>query len=213
MKRTIIGAALAAAIALTTTPAFADEQPGLVTSCNDPAGAGGPCEPRTQQVVECWLPQPHGDFLGGRQRSDGTWEARILTSTGEVAAHDLGPCVEILPGVWVASSDAAAVQAYLWHLATEAQGITDERLLPALDWYVWDQVAGCESGWNWSLRGRRYDGGLQILHATWRAFGGTEFASRPSDATREQQIEVARRILTAGGWDQFPGCSSRLGYR
>ncbi len=89
--------------------------------------------------------------------------------------------------------------------------VPDGRFEPALDWYDWDRLAECESGGQWDIQGSRYGGGLQILGSTWRNFGGTEFADLPGQATREQQIVVARAIAEAGGWRQWPSCAKRLG--
>jgi hypothetical protein len=89
----------------------------------------------------------------------------------------------------------------------------DERLAPALDWYVWDRLAECESGGQWNRQGSLYGGGLQILTSTWRNFGGLEFAAYPGQATREQQIVVGRAIEEAGGWRQWPACAKRIGLR
>lgn len=76
----------------------------------------------------------------------------------------------------------------------------------------WDALAGCESGGDWHLDGR-YDGGLQFDPATWLAFGGAEFGRHAYDATREQQIIVAERVLRELGWGQWPVCSRHLGLR
>jgi hypothetical protein len=97
------------------------------------------------------------------------------------------------------------------HVAEVLPSVVDHRLQPALDWYEWDRLADCESGGQWDIQGARYGGGLQILSATWRNFGGTEFADLPGQATREQQIVVARAIAEAGGWRQWPTCAKRLG--
>jgi Transglycosylase-like domain len=79
---------------------------------------------------------------------------------------------------------------------------------------VWDRVAWCESGGNWSINtGNGYSGGLQFLHSSWRAYGGREFAPLAHQATRSQQIEVAERILDDVGWKAWPACSRRLGLR
>ena len=43
---------------------------------------------------------------------------------------------------------------------------------------VWDSVAACESGGNWSIdTGNGYYGGLQFSSSTWNAYGGTRFAA------------------------------------
>lgn len=82
----------------------------------------------------------------------------------------------------------------------------------------WDQLAQCESGGNWSTNtGNGYGGGLQFAHqsswSTWRAFGGEEFSQHPWEATREQQIIVAERVLERSGWGAWPGCTRKFGWR
>ena len=50
---------------------------------------------------------------------------------------------------------------------------------------VWDRVAQCESGGNWSINtGNGYYGGLQFAGSTWRGFGGARYASRADLATQ-----------------------------
>jgi ABC-type transport system substrate-binding protein len=78
---------------------------------------------------------------------------------------------------------------------------------------VWDKVAQCESGGNWSTNtGNGYYGGLQFDAGTWRAYGGTEYASLPSQASREEQIAVGSKVRDdRGGYGAWPGCSGKLG--
>ena len=74
---------------------------------------------------------------------------------------------------------------------------------------VWDRVAQCESGGNWGTNtGNGYYGGLQFSPSTWRAYGGSGSAS---SASREQQIAVAERVLSAQGWGAWPVCSRKAG--
>ena len=74
---------------------------------------------------------------------------------------------------------------------------------------VWDSVAACESGGNWSINtGNGYYGGLQFSGSTWRGYGGD--GSAP-DASREAQITVAQRVLAAQGWGAWPVCSRKAG--
>lgn len=88
------------------------------------------------------------------------------------------------------------------------------RVAPARGDSVWDRVAWCESGGNWAINtGNGYSGGLQFLHASWRAYGGREFAPLAYQASREAQIVVAERILDDVGWGAWPACSRRLGLR
>jgi hypothetical protein len=76
---------------------------------------------------------------------------------------------------------------------------------------VWDRLAQCEASGNWSINtGNGFSGGLQFTPSTWRAFGGT---GRAHQASREQQIVVAERVLAKQGWGAWPACSRKLGLR
>jgi hypothetical protein len=86
------------------------------------------------------------------------------------------------------------------------------------DGSVWDAIAQCESGGNWAINtGNGFGGGLQFMHqrsySTWLSFGGGEFSPNPWEASREQQIIVAEKVLASSGWGAWPGCSSKLGLR
>lgn len=79
---------------------------------------------------------------------------------------------------------------------------------------VWDRIAQCESGGNWSINtGNGYHGGLQFSGQTWRAFGGGKYASTADQATRGQQIEIAKKVQAQQGWGAWPSCTSQLGIR
>jgi len=91
---------------------------------------------------------------------------------------------------------------------------TKQRPTPVIsDAGVWDRLAQCESGGNWSINtGNGYYGGLQFNQGTWLGYGGGAFASLPSDASREEQIIVATRLRDAnGGYGAWPGCAASLG--
>ena len=77
---------------------------------------------------------------------------------------------------------------------------------------VWDRLAQCESGGNWSINtGNGYYGGLQFNLGTWQAYGGQGY---PHENSREQQIAVAEKLRAAnGGFGAWPHCSSTLGLR
>ena len=82
------------------------------------------------------------------------------------------------------------------------------------DGSVWDAIAACESGGNWSINtGNGYQGGLQFNQSTWAAYGGTAYAPSADQATREQQIAVAERTQAAQGWGAWPACTAKLGLR
>ncbi len=73
----------------------------------------------------------------------------------------------------------------------------------------WDAIAQCESSGNWSTNtGNGYYGGLQFSQSTWRAYGGTGSAA---NATREQQIAVAERVLQGQGIGAWPHCGKKGG--
>ena len=76
----------------------------------------------------------------------------------------------------------------------------------------WDRLAQCESGGNWGINtGNGFQGGLQFSQSTWAAHGGTQYANSANQASREQQISVAEKVLATQGWGAWPSCSSSLG--
>jgi hypothetical protein len=76
---------------------------------------------------------------------------------------------------------------------------------------VWDRLAECESGGDWSSTSNPiYRGGLQFDLSTWRAYGGVGL---PQNASRAEQIAVAERLRAARGFAPWPACSRRLGLR
>ncbi|MCR5980626.1 transglycosylase [Gordonia jinghuaiqii] len=75
----------------------------------------------------------------------------------------------------------------------------------------WNQVAECESGGNWAIAtGNGYHGGLQFAPSTWSSHGGGEFAPTANQATREEQIVVAERVLASQGKGAWPTCGTVL---
>ncbi|WP_346277926.1 transglycosylase family protein [Pseudonocardia sp.] len=74
---------------------------------------------------------------------------------------------------------------------------------------AWDALAQCESGGNWQINtGNGFYGGLQFTLSTWKAFGGQ---GMPHQASRDQQIAVAQRVLAGQGWNAWPVCSRKAG--
>ncbi|MER6343395.1 transglycosylase family protein [Streptomyces sp. NPDC001595] len=75
----------------------------------------------------------------------------------------------------------------------------------------WDAVAQCESGGNWSINtGNGYYGGLQFSASTWAAYGGTQYAATADQASKEQQITVAEKVLAGQGKGAWPVCGTGL---
>lgn len=76
---------------------------------------------------------------------------------------------------------------------------------------VWDQLAQCESGGNWSINtGNGYYGGIQFSLSSWQAVGGSGL---PSNASREEQIMRGEALRAIQGWGAWPACSAKLGLR
>lgn len=72
---------------------------------------------------------------------------------------------------------------------------------------VWARLASCESTGRWHVNtGNGYYGGLQFDMQTWRAYGGTAYASRADLATPAQQVAVAERLRAARGFQPWPAC-------
>ncbi len=77
---------------------------------------------------------------------------------------------------------------------------------------VWDRVAACESGGDWSINtGNGYYGGLQFSASTWSGFGGGAYASTANLASKSQQITIAQRVLDGQGPGAWPSCSIEAG--
>lgn len=77
----------------------------------------------------------------------------------------------------------------------------------------WDKLAKCESTQNWDANtGNGYKGGLQFTDSTWRSYGGHKYARSADQASREEQIAVAKKVQSQQGWNAWPSCSKKLGY-
>ncbi|CAM4324587.1 Resuscitation-promoting factor RpfC precursor [Mycobacterium basiliense] len=73
----------------------------------------------------------------------------------------------------------------------------------------WEAVAQCESGGNWTANtGNGAYGGLQFKQATWEEYGGV---GNPANASKQQQIAVANRVLAGQGPAAWPKCATAGG--
>jgi hypothetical protein len=61
----------------------------------------------------------------------------------------------------------------------------------------WEAVSWCETNHKWN-DGGYYSGGLGMAQSAWEGYGGRQFASRPSKATKEEQIIIANRVAFLG---------------
>lgn len=93
------------------------------------------------------------------------------------------------------------------------------------DGWTWDELADCESGeWdrhrrpipgsrNWADTRGGYEGGVHFAPSTWDGFKPVGFPDGAHQATREQQIAVAERVLDRQGPGAWPVCSYKVGMR
>jgi hypothetical protein len=76
---------------------------------------------------------------------------------------------------------------------------------------MWDKIAQCESGGNWSINsGNGYYGGLQFDIQTWIGAGGGQYAPNASQASKAQQIDIANRVYAERGLQPW-GCGWAAG--
>jgi LysM repeat protein len=90
--------------------------------------------------------------------------------------------------------------------------ITPQAPAPTVaDGSVWDRLAQCEAGGNWSINtGNGYYGGLQFTLGSWRAVGGSGY---PHQASREEQISRGKMLQAIQGWGAWPACTKKMGLR
>lgn len=79
---------------------------------------------------------------------------------------------------------------------------------------TWDRLAHCESTGNWKAdTGNGFQGGLQFTPETWEEFGGTKFAETADQASKSEQIAIAKKVQEEQGWKAWPACTKKLGWR
>ncbi len=135
---------------------------------------------------------------------------RKLAVMGALGALSLVACTPEEVQVWQAwhAADPAAAEAFADNYAAQQQQ-TAAAPEPARG--VWDRLAECESGGNWSINtGNGYYGGVQFSLSSWRAVGGSGY---PHQNSRAEQIKRAEMLLDLQGWGAWPSCSRQLGLR
>jgi hypothetical protein len=89
---------------------------------------------------------------------------------------------------------------------TIAIPVVNVGLVPRSIVLKWEKVAVCETGFNWTLRGSLYSGGLGITNINWITYGGRQFANNAADASPEEQIYIATKINSSGYIPDQSGC-------
>ena len=136
---------------------------------------------------------------------------RTVTQEGVEGEQTVTWRVTVTDGVETGREQVAAVVTTPAVEEQVAVGTKEKPAAPAVaDGGVWDALAKCEAGGNWAINtGNGYYGGLQFNPGTWRANGG---AGLPHQASREEQIAAAERVVAAsGGYGAWPGCAAKLG--
>ncbi|MGH2790073.1 MAG: transglycosylase family protein, partial [Actinomycetota bacterium] len=102
-----------------------------------------------------------------------------------------------------AASERTAAKAAL--VVADAAEVSSPSVAIADSEADWDLIAQCESSGNWHIDAL-YDGGLQFDPDTWLQFGGGRYARYAWQASREQQIAIAERVLDGQGPGAWPNC-------
>jgi len=111
----------------------------------------------------------------------------------------------------VHSSTATMIKAGALVATTAAVSLATVGVADASPSHNWDGVAACESGGNWHINtGNGFYGGVQFSASTWRAYGGTQFASRADLASKSEQIQIAEKVLRGQGRGAWPVCGRHL---
>lgn len=111
----------------------------------------------------------------------------------------------------VHSSTATMIKAGSIVATTAAVSLATIGVADASPSHNWDGVAACESGGNWHINtGNGFYGGVQFSASTWRAYGGTKYASRADLASKSEQIAIAEKVLAGQGRGAWPVCGRHL---
>lgn len=165
-----------------------------------------------------------GDYLDRLAQDNGTTFLRLFYANEEIKDPDFiypGQTLRIpgqsenlaprpLPEQVVVPAQPAAptVRSATPQVAAPAPRPAPAAVAPAGNG-VWDQLAACESGGNWSINtGNGYYGGLQFALSSWQAVGGSGY---PHQASKSEQIHRAQLLQARQGWGAWPACSAKLG--
>jgi hypothetical protein len=144
-------------------------------------------------------------------------------------AEALAPDVETIR---VTPADAEDPEAEVQTVSEEPEQDQEQEDAPA-ERSRWDRLADCESGewvdggasfiegsarWDYGIdfahEGyEQFQGGLNFEAGTWDAFRDPDMPDHAGNATREQEIVVAERVLAEQGWGAWPRCSEMVGLR
>ncbi|WP_214405650.1 resuscitation-promoting factor [Pseudonocardia lacus] len=97
--------------------------------------------------------------------------------------------------------------------AEEEAAIADGTAPAVANKETWERLVQCEATGNWAINtGNGYYGGLQFDARTWKAYGGDAYAPLPHQASPEEQMAVADKVVDdRGGFGAWPACARKLG--
>jgi hypothetical protein len=78
---------------------------------------------------------------------------------------------------------------------------------------IWRRLAFCESTNRWHIVNPPYSGGLQFTASTWTSFDTKHYAPTADQATRWEQVQVARHVLRVQGVGAWPVCGPKVRLR
>jgi uncharacterized protein YabE (DUF348 family) len=126
-------------------------------------------------------------LVDGKQESDTIFRTRIVTAPVSRVIH-------------VGSKSRPAPKRAPARSAARASAPRSSGGGSNVNGAMWDRIAKCESGNNWSTNtGNGYYGGLQFDIRTWLGAGGGSFAPRADLASRTQQIAIANKVYADRG--------------
>lgn len=213
---------------LPTGPSFASQHTNnsssnIATTATAPSQPAPPPAAPANKVISV---QP-GDYLEKLATTNDTTSLRLFYANTEIANPDLiypaealrvpatdealtpreVPANEQIATPSAAESGQAAAPA---HSAAYAPASVPAAVSTSVgDGSVWDRLAACEAGGNWSINtGNGFYGGLQFTLGSWQAAGGSGY---PNEASREEQIARGQVLQSRQGWGAWPACSAKLG--
>ncbi len=183
-------------------------------------------QPSVNQASENVVKIQPGNTLSGIAKDHATTYVRLYNANGHIQDPNViypGDDVRIpdpdeqlpnrpLPGAQAAvSAKTSTSQQPVARSSYKKTGTQPTASVSSISGGVWDRLAQCESGGNWSINtGNGYYGGLQFSLGTWRAVGGSGY---PNQASKSEQIARAEIVKARQGWGAWPACSAKLGLR
>lgn len=180
--------------------------------------------PTVTKPEEKYVVVAEGDYLDKIATDNGTTYLRLFYANEVITNPDI-----IFPGqklripradeqlverAVATAAPVAVVQSTPVAVATPAPAAPTTPVAATASGSVWDTIAACESSGNWAINtGNGYYGGLQFSSSTWLGFGGGAYAPTANLASRDQQIQIAEKVLASQGWGAWPACSARAGLR